>query len=132
MILLILDTDFLIALIRKDEHAINFLENHLDSQVEFFITHINLWELYQGVFRSEKIQANLIEVNELVEHFKIIDFTKTSALRFGKLINELRKEGKQIGVTDTLIASIALENNLDIVTRNVKHFSLTGVVVKSW
>ena len=119
---MILDTDFLIAVIRKDESAINFIENNLDSNVELCVTHVNLWELYQGVFKSDKIQENLLEVNELLNYFKIIDFTKEIGIRFGKLINDLRKDGKQIGVMDTLIASVALENNLMIVTRNIKHF----------
>lgn len=129
---MILDTDFLIAVIRKDESAINFIENNLDSNVELCVTHVNLWELYQGVFKSDKIQENLLEVNELLNYFKIIDFTKEIGIRFGKLINDLRKDGKQIGVMDTLIASVALENNLMIVTRNIKHFELTGVLIKKW
>ena len=129
---MILDTDFLIAIIRKDESAIKFIENNLDTRVELFITHINLWELYQGVFKSEQIQENLKEVKELVEHFKIIDFTKETAIRFGQLINDLRKQGKQIGVMDSLIASVALENNQKIITRNIKHFELTGALIQSW
>lgn len=129
---MILDTDFLIAVIRKDESAVNFIENNLNLDVELFITHVNLWELYQGVFKSEKVNQNLLEVNELISHFTILEFSKESAIRFGKLINDLRKNGKQIGVMDTLIASIALEHNLKIVTRNTKHFELTGVVIESW
>ena len=129
---MILDTDFLIAIIRKDESAINFIENNINNQSELCITHVNLWELYHGVFKSDKIQENLQEVNELIEHFKIIKFTNETDIRFGKLINELRKNGKQIGVMDSLIASIALENNQKIITRNVKHFSLTGAIIESW
>ena len=119
---MILDTDFLIAIIRKDPSAITFIENNLDSNVELFITHINLWELYQGVFKSEKISDNFQEVTELVENFQNIEFTKATAIRFGKLINDLRKNGKQIGVMDTLLASIALEHDYKIITRNNKHF----------
>lgn len=129
---MILDTDFLIAIIRKDESAIKFIENKLDEHVELFITHVNLWELYQGVFKSEQVQKNMLEVNELIEHFKIIDFTKDTAIKFGQLINDLRKQGKQIGVMDSLIASTALENNQKIITRNIKHFELTGALIQSW
>lgn len=129
---MILDTDFLIAIIRKDPSAITFIENNLDSNVGLFITHINLWELYQGVFKSEKISDNFQEITELVENFQIIEFTKDTAIRFGKLINYLRKNGKQIGVMDTLLASIALEHDYKIITRNNKHFQLTGVKIELW
>ena len=129
---MILDTDFLVAVIRKDDSAIKFIENNLDSYVELCITHVNLWELYQGVFKSEQVQENFQEVNELVEHFKIIEFTKETAIRFGQLINDLRKQGKQIGVMDSFIASVALENNQKIITRNIKHFELTGALNQSW
>lgn len=126
---MILDTDFIIAIIRKDESAITFIENNLENQVKFFITQVNLWELYQGVYKFEKIQENLLEVNELIRHFKIIDFSKETAIRFGRLINVLRKKVKQIGVMDTLIASIALENNLKIVTKKVNILSLLELLL---
>ncbi len=129
---MILDTDFLIAVIRKDEKAIAFIENIIDGNVELYLTHVNLWELYQGVFKSDRIQENLRDVKELINYFSILDFTKETVIRFGKLINELRKDSKQIGVMDCLIASVALENNQKIITRNIKHFALTGVLIEAW
>ena len=129
---MILDTDFLIAIIRKDQAAVNFIENNVTGDTELYITHVNLWELYQGAFKGEKINQNLQEVNELISCFTVLEFTLESAIRFGKLINDLRKNGKQIGVMDTLIASVALEHNFKIITRNIKHFELTGVVIEPW
>ena len=63
----------------------------------------------------------------MIAFFTIIPFTQTIAKRFGSLLNDLRKKGTPIGVMDTLIASVALENNLPLVTYNRNHFEKTGI-----
>lgn len=129
---MILDTDFLIALLRKQPDSIQFLENLINDGSNLRISHVNLWELYQGVFSSQKIQQNLDDMEELISFFDILEFTKTSDKRFGMVMSELKKQGKPIGVMDTILASLALEHDEPIITRNVKHFNETNVSIKEW
>jgi len=129
---MILDTDFLIPLLRKDPTVVALLQALAEEGQSIFITHVNLWELYQGAFKSKKVEENLREVEDLIQNYEILSFSQASDKRFGELIGKLEKEGTPIGVLDTLIASIALEHNTYVVTRNVEHFAKTGVQIKTW
>jgi len=59
----------------------------------------------------------------------MFEFSKQSDKRFGSLISDLKKKSKPIGVLDTILARLALEFDGTIVTRNIKHFKLTGVAI---
>jgi tRNA(fMet)-specific endonuclease VapC len=55
-----------------------------------------------------------------------------TALTFGLTKTMLKKKGKIIGDFDTLIASIAMTNNLILVTRNKKHYeNIDGLKIES-
>ncbi len=124
---MIFDTDYLIKILRNDKETIKQLKSLLEQPNELFITHVTLWELYQGVYKSSRVEFNLKQAEELIQFFTIIPFTQAIANRFGFLINDLRKKGTPIGVLDTLIASVALEKDLPLVTRNRSHFEKTGI-----
>ena len=127
VVVVIFDTDFLIGILRNDKGAILHLKKLLKQPNELFITHVTLWELYQGVYNSSKVEVNLKQTEELIQFFTIIPFTQSIAKRFGFLLNDLRKRGTPIGVMDTLIASIALEKELPLITGNRSHFEKTGI-----
>jgi tRNA(fMet)-specific endonuclease VapC len=128
----ILDTDFLIKILRNDKIAKDHLEKLLSEPNDIFITHVTLWELYQGVYKSSKIENNLKETEELIEYLDVLPFTQSVAKKFGFLINDLNKKGTPIGVMDTLIASVALVYNLPLVTKNRAHFDKTGIMIIEW
>ena len=129
---MLLDTDFLIALIRKESNAIKKLEELTHSSEGAFITHINIWELYKGAYLSPHPARNTRICDELLSFFSLLPFTQDVNHKFGQLNAELTRKGTPIGVMDTLIASIALEYKQVLITRNTKHFKLTGVSLASW
>ncbi|MFW9856966.1 MAG: type II toxin-antitoxin system VapC family toxin [Candidatus Thorarchaeota archaeon] len=124
---MIFDTDYLIEILRNDKETMKHLKGLLKQPNELFITHVTLWELYQGVYKSSRIEYNLRQTEELIQFFTIIPFNQAIARRFGFLMNELRNKGTPIGVMDTLIASIALEEDLPLVTKNRSHFEKAGI-----
>ena len=129
---LILDTDFLIKILRNDKTAKDYLEKILSETNDFFITHVTLWELYQGVYNSSKVGSNFKATEELIEYLDVLPFTQAVAKKFGFLITDLNKKGTPIGVMDTLIASTALVYNLPLVTKNRSHFDKTGIMIMEW
>ncbi len=129
---MILDTDFLIPLLNHDQGAIQFLEELVKTNNPIFITHINLWELYQGAFKSKKVAENLADIERVIDDFEVLPFTPAIDRRFAELFTQLERQGKQIGVMDTLIASFALEHNDAIVTKNIEHFAQTKVRIHGW
>ena len=129
---MLLDTDFLVALLSKNPQALERLDEFTKTPTDLYITHVTLWELYQGGDKSSKPEENLKKTEELIEFFEILPFTQSIDRRFGSLVNELTKHGTPIGVMDTLIASIALEHTSVIVTKNRTHFEKTGVQITKW
>jgi predicted nucleic acid-binding protein len=127
-----LDTDFLVGLLRNDPRALDYLKKLIKTPSDLRITHVTLWELYQGVYKSSRPETGLKQTEELLEFFNVIPFTQGIARRFGNLVNDLKRQGTPVGVMDTLIAGVALENNLTIVTRNRKHYEKTGVQIIDW
>ena len=63
----------------------------------------------------------------------VLPFDEASARRFGKLKAELETRGEPLDDLDLEIASIALENNLTLVTNNTDHFKrIKGLELENW
>jgi predicted nucleic acid-binding protein len=58
---------------------------------------------------------------------RILPVTKIVGNRWGILSGERRLKGTPLNTSDGLIAATALEHDLTVVTRNVKHFAGLGV-----
>ncbi len=52
----------------------------------------------------------------------MLKFTSTSAKISGEILSKLEKKGEAIDFRDVMIASIVIENDVALYTRNVKHF----------
>ena len=73
---------------------------------------------------------------ELIESFdpaNVLPVTRAIGDRWASLSARAQEKGIQPSVIDGLIAATALEHELAVVTRNVKHFAELGVeIVNPW
>jgi predicted nucleic acid-binding protein len=128
----VLDTDLLIAYLRRIPDAGNWVENREDEE-PFFITPIQLLELFKGAFQSERQHENVVEIRKLISGLEILQITSQSAETFGRIFATLKDEGELIGEFDMIIASVALANSQPVVTRNTEHFNkVQGLIVIRW
>jgi len=89
-------------------------------------------ELWFGVRKRKSKKLETIVRNFLAPIQKI-GFSSDAAMIFGKIYSELEKSGKAIGTCDTMIASVALEMNLILVTDNTRHFErIKGLKLENW
>jgi len=98
-----------------------------------FTTAINLGELLYGAAR--KGDPRLVErVREVVRLAQIVlSFDEAAAEVYGPLRADLEREGRRLDEPDLRIASIALANELTLVTGNVGHFSrVPSLRVENW
>lgn len=79
-------------------------------------------ELYYGAEKSQNSKTNFDNV-KYFDSFKTYSFDDQSAQIYGKIRTQLEKSGVIIGPNDLLIASIAIANNLILVTNNLKEFA---------
>ena len=94
---------------------------------------ISIGEIQDGIsrLRAGKRKSRLQHwlENELIPRFdnRILPVTTEDALRWGKLLGQARLEGQPLPQTDCLIAAIALNRGLVLVSRNTKDFNRMGV-----
>lgn len=128
-----LETDFLIALIRKDKCALEKLKNLLDVGERITTTPLNAAELFKGAYLSEKVAENLIMIQGIFNRLELLDFPYKAAEYYGKIFAELKERGELIGDVDILVASIVLASNEHLLTRNIKHYErVTGLKLMEW
>jgi tRNA(fMet)-specific endonuclease VapC len=124
-----LDTDFLVAYLRKDLAAKRKLEELESEQEPLHTTIINAFELYKGAYKSKDPKAELAKVDALLDAFFLLAFYRNSVKDAGALNDELNPIGKY----DLLIASIALVNKQTLITRNKKYFErIFGLQLEGW
>ncbi len=90
-------------------------------------------ELYYGAEKSQKQVERKAEVDRLRAALMSIPLQGAVMERFGQLKASLEKQGERLADADLLIAATALENNLTLVTGNLKHFQrVQGLKMESW
>ncbi|MBL7169430.1 MAG: type II toxin-antitoxin system VapC family toxin [Candidatus Aenigmarchaeota archaeon] len=117
-----LDTDFLVSLMRGDENSTQRLTKLEERRELLTTTSINVAELLKGAYSSENPKKEMLKVDMYLDALEILDFDYESAEIFSKIWNRLKKKGDIIPDFDILIASIAIENNEILLTKNIKHF----------
>jgi tRNA(fMet)-specific endonuclease VapC len=80
-------------------------------------------EVYEGAFRTSHPEATLAEFREFLGDYAHLPLTDPIIERFARLRAALRRQGQLIPDMDLFIAATALEAELSLVTRNVRHFA---------
>lgn len=125
----LLDTDHCIAILRKKLD----LREHVSPEEELATTAISVAELTHGANRSSHRGDNLARLEVLLSALIILPFDEATGRRFGVLKAELEARGEPLDDLDLQIASIAIENNLPLVTNNTKHFKrVDGLQLMNW
>ena len=99
------------------------------------ISSITYYELIYGVklCARERQAAEFRKVETFIRHIHMLPFGAQAAQRAAEVRRELEKNGCGIGPMDTLIAAIALEADLTLVTGNLREFGrIQGLRCESW
>lgn len=128
----LLDTNICIYIInKKNEVLLNKLSEIQISDMA--ISSITVAELYFGVEKSKMKDENLSSLNYFLVPFEIIDFDTSDAIVYGRIRNELRKNGTPIGSNDMLIASQSISRDLILVTNDIKEFQrVPEIKLENW
>lgn len=108
-----LDSDVVIDAIKNHEYYVKL--GYLFQNNELYITTITIFELYQRT-------SNLDVIEEMISHLKVLDFDTSSAILASTILKNLKKGGTTIPVRDLFIGSIAITNNCELLTNNIKDF----------
>jgi len=115
----LLDTDHWVALLRGRLS----LEGRVSPDEPLAITAISVAELTHGASKSARAEENIARLDILLATLIILPFDEAAARRFGALKAVLEQAGNRLADLDLQIASIALANDLPLITHNTRHFT---------
>lgn len=107
----------------------------LEQPSNLFLCSIVVGERLYGVERSavEYQPSNRRRVDLLRQELESLPFDDAAAEVYGRIRSFLTSKGTPIGPNDLLIASIAITNDLVLVTHNTAEFArIPGLSVEDW
>ena len=130
--LVILDTDILSALMRKNPNVITKARAYLAQHGQFAISIITRYEILRGL-RAKGATQQEARFEQFCERNRVLAITDEVIVRAAEIYADLYKRGELIGDADILIASTALVNSFGVATNNEEHFRrITGIHIENW
>ncbi len=97
------------------------------------ISTITQAEMYAGSARSQTPQRSRAKQEAFFIRFQSLPFDEESADEFGRIRAHLESRGTPIDPYDMLISSIAVVNNLSLVTHNIREFErIPWLTLEDW
>jgi tRNA(fMet)-specific endonuclease VapC len=128
----IVDTDILSFYFKGDQKVIERFNEYLKSFDQINLSIVTYYEILAGL-KFKKAERQILDLEEFVSNNTIINVSEESAKFSGDIYADLRHRGITIGATDILIAGIAIENGLTLITNNEKHFEpIQGLKIENW
>jgi tRNA(fMet)-specific endonuclease VapC len=91
---------------------------------EQFTSAVVVGELYKGAYRSQACEKHLSNIEQrILPAVTVLPYDTGTAKVFGKIRAGLEAAGTILSDADIQIASTAVENDLELITGNIRHFS---------
>jgi tRNA(fMet)-specific endonuclease VapC len=87
------------------------------------ISIITYAEVYEGIYYGRDAARNEAIFDRFVRGVRVLPITRGVAQEFARLRGHLRARGQIIPQPDLFIAATAIQYNLLLVTRNLRHFT---------
>jgi tRNA(fMet)-specific endonuclease VapC len=97
-----------LALLRQDTPAVSI---------------VSYGELFDGGVAMPDPEQRIAQLAEFLDEFELLGLDPSTMRIFAQVRNQLRHRGQIIPDFDILIASTALQHDLTLLTRNIRHFS---------
>ncbi len=128
----IVDTDTLSFYFRGEQQVVGKVDEYLKIYDQLNISIITYYEILGGL-KYKNATKQLNDFEEFVSNNHIIPLTEESARISSDKYAALRQAGITIGASDILIAGIAIENDLCLVTNNERHYqAIRNLRIENW
>ncbi|MBE0638478.1 MAG: type II toxin-antitoxin system VapC family toxin [Bacteroidales bacterium] len=128
----LIDTDILSYYFKGNPKVIGHFESYLGIFDSIEICIITYYEITSGLL-AKKAFRQLQVFEQFVDENKIIPLTKKSSKISAELYAPLRQTGNPIDDIDILIAGVAIENEMVLVTNNEKHVGrILNLKIENW
>ncbi len=128
----LIDTDILSYYFKGEPIVVENFQKYLARYDLLEISIITYYEITSGL-----LYKNALKQLEIFEDFVfenvIIPLTEESCKISSEIYSRLRLNGELVDDIDLLIAGIAIENEMVLVTNNEKHFGrIPGIKLENW
>ena len=120
----LLDSNIVIDYLRGRERAISFIEKIYLPKISV----VTVGEVYQGALNQREFQRT----KDILNAFNVIHISEKISIQAVELVGKYHRSSG-LFFLDALVAATAMENNLTLITANLKHFQMIkGLKVKRW
>lgn len=128
----LLDTNTCIRYLNQRSKSV-IQQLHNTPETDIAVCSVIKAELYFGAMKSQNPSNTLAKQRNFVERFVSLPFDDLAADIYGRIRADLERAGTPIGANDLMIASIALANDLTLITHNTREFSrVSGLQLEDW
>jgi len=128
----LIDTDILSYFLNGDQYVLNNIQEYLTYHNTLSFSEISYFEILAGL-SYKKASAKIKQFDLFSSKCDILKLSNSSIRKSATIYGELRRKGITIGSLDLLIAGIAIDNNMVLITNNTKHYSvITGLRISNW
>jgi tRNA(fMet)-specific endonuclease VapC len=120
---MLLDTSFIIDLLRGREKAVRKIKTLEAESIASNISSPSIFELFVGISLTKKPASEKKRIMDVLESWGTLFLDSECAARGGTIHGQLIRDGQPIDPEDSMIAAIALVNDETLLTKNSKHFS---------
>ena len=120
----LLDTSVIIDSINDKRSRRRLLRDLLEAGNTLACCPINITEVYAGLRPAE--EASTAAFLSSLNYYPI---TFPAARMAGEIKRDFGKKGMILSVADTLIAAVAIHNELTLITDNIKDFPMREVII---
>jgi predicted nucleic acid-binding protein len=116
----LIDSDWIIDALTSRQEALDLLSRLPSAQLSVSI--ITVGEVYEGAFGTSDPVRRLEDARQFLSGFEVLPLDDATMVLFAEHRAHLRALGTMIADLDLLIACTALQHDLTLVTRNLRHF----------
>ncbi len=128
----LIDTDILSYYFKGDSLVVENFKKYLTEYDIIEISLITYYEIMSGLLHKNA-HKQLEIFNDFVTDNIVIALTEESCKISSELYSKLRIKGELIDDIDLLIAGVAIENEMTLVTNNDNHFGrIPGLKIENW
>jgi tRNA(fMet)-specific endonuclease VapC len=118
----LLDTDILSEIGKAKDATVDAnAKTYRRSFGHYTLSTVSVMEVVNG-FQKTQATSRLNAFLATLPHMEILLFDQSAAELAGRIAGDLERIGQPIGVADTMIAALAIDNGLELATGNMSDF----------
>jgi len=128
----LLDCNHLSAALRASSAVRKRLQKERRSGTRFVTCHPVLCELEAGIQQTARIEVNRQELRQLLKFIRLWPLDSEKTRLYGTAYIELRKMGRVLSEVDIILAALARQHKLTLLTTDRDFEALADLRIENW